>query len=131
MSQVPIFEKVRNDFGRNFHRTESSANGEFGADCAIFQPEFRHSDTGHPVLSINSSAAQVPIFEKERNDFGRNFIEKDHLQTINLALIALAFSLNSGICQTRGILRRKAGCLGMQDLEASGGLAEIMFQKAV
>ena len=46
--QVPFFEKERNDFGRNFHRAGSSANGEFGADYVIFQPEFRHSDTGGP-----------------------------------------------------------------------------------
>jgi len=46
--QVPIFEKERNDFGRKFHRTESSANGEFGADYAIFQPEFQRSDTEEP-----------------------------------------------------------------------------------
>ncbi len=46
--QVPIFEKVRNDFGMKFHRTKPSANGEFGADWAFFQPEFRHSDTEGP-----------------------------------------------------------------------------------
>jgi hypothetical protein len=46
--QVPIFEKVRNDFGMKFHRTKPSANGEFGTDWAFFQPEFRHSDTEEP-----------------------------------------------------------------------------------
>ena len=56
--QAPIFEKVRNDFGRKFHRAGSSANGEFGADYAIFQPEFRHSDTGGPPAQsrINGNA---------------------------------------------------------------------------
>jgi len=44
--------------------------------------------SGEIVLFGNSSVAQVSIFKKEGNDFGGNFIEMDHLQTINLALIA-------------------------------------------
>jgi len=42
-----------------------------------------------------------------------NFIVWSHLQTVDLAPIMPSSSLNSGI-QTRGSLRRKAGCLGMQ-----------------
>ena len=64
------------------------------------------------VLSENPSPVQVPIYEKETISTGSS-IGRDHLQTVNLALIALASSLNTGI-QAQDVLRRRAGCLGMQ-----------------
>jgi len=60
---------------------------------------------------------------REETILAGSFIGRDPLQTVNLALIALASSLDTGI-QTQDVFRRKAGCLGMQvfgSFRLSGG----------
>ena len=59
--------------------------------------------------------AKSPFLRRKETISAGIFIGRDHLQTVNLASIVPASSLNSGI-QTRGILPRKAGCLGMPDI---------------
>jgi len=59
--------------------------------------------------------AKSPFLRRKETILAGNFIGLDHLQTVDLAPIMPSSILNSGI-QTRGVLRRKAGCLGMPDI---------------
>ena len=64
----------------------------------------------YPKIHLQS---KFPFMRRKETISAGSFIGRDHLQTVNLALIALASSLDTGI-QTQDYLRRRAGCLGMQ-----------------
>ena len=65
---------------------------------ALFYPSY-------PKISLR---VKFLFLRREETILAGIFVERDHLQTVDLASIVPSSSLNSGI-QTRGILRRKAG----------------------
>ena len=73
--------------------------------------------------------AKFPFLRRKETISAGIFIGWDHLQTVNLAPIVPTSILNFGI-QTQGGLRAGPDDWECRYLEASGGLAEIMFQKA-